>query len=208
MKYSIYLFSLFIIVFAGMMSGCGNKNFRKACKYSDEIWAIIPETEKEIFDDLSNEDAMSTYTLVEKKWSDDVNRWYSVDIDQRNTVLHPSPDETLLNSATSAKYLSMNDDSEFHGTHIMAICFAGYYSNMYKKTREQKYLDKILVIADHLRQNRDYIPARISELRTFLVYLHTLLMISEEDLKVKGYNKQKLNDLYIKMQIHYQTCTH
>ena len=157
-------FLLFILLFIGLLASCGKKDFRKACKYCDEIWSIIPEKEKEVFKYLSDEDAMSTYTLVDIKWGEAVQQSYP------NC---PDPDETLLNSATSAKYLSMDDNSKFTKTHTMAMVFANYYLKRYKKTGEQKYLDKVLVIADHLRQNRDFPPAPISELLTLINYLNS-----------------------------------
>lgn len=197
MKRNINLLFLFIILFFGLLVSCRDKGFRKAPKYSDEIWAIIPEKEKEVFKHLSDEDAMSTYTLVDIKWGEAVQQLYPT---------CPDPDESLLNSATSAKYLSMDDDSEFKKTHTMPTVFARYYKEQYKKTGEQKYLDKILVIADHLRQNRDFPPAPISEWSTLIYYLETLKTISETDLKKKGYKKQEINELYIKMQENFNKC--
>ena len=88
------------------------------------------------------------------------------------------------------------------------MVYAKYYRNQYEKTREQKYLDKMLVIADHLRQNRDFPPAPVSELRTLLFYLETLQIISKDDLKKKGYNEQEINELYIRMQENYKNRSH
>jgi|GEM_PF-3337921 len=196
MNRNLYVF-LFIFLSFGLAISCGNKSIHKFCRYSDEIWVIIPEKQKDVFKHLSEEDAMSTYTLVDIKWSEAVQKAYPE---------CPDPDETLLNSATSAKYLSMDENSKFQKTHTMAMLFAKYYKNKYKKTGEQKYLDKILIIADHLRQNRDFPPAPISELKALLYYLEALVSVSENDLKKMGYNKQEINELYIKMQDNYGNC--
>lgn len=198
MKRRVNLLFLLLFLSLGLLVSCKNKAIRKCRKYSDEIWAIIPEKEKEIFNHLSDEDAMSTYSLVFTKWDEAVQQVYPT---------NPDPDETLLNSATSAKYFSIDDNSKFQKTHFMPMVFAKYYRNQYKKTGEQKYLDKILVIADHLRQNRDFPPAPVSELRTLLFYLETLQTISKDDLKKMGYNKQEINELYQKMQENYKNRT-
>lgn len=193
MKKEHYLFYLFIFLSLVFLVNCGNKYIRKCRKYSDEIWTIIPEKEKEIFNHLSDEDALSTYTLIDIKWGEAIK-----------TDPNADPDETLLNSATSAKYLSMDKNSQFQKTHLMPMLYAKYYKKQYEKTGEHKYLDKILVIADHLRQNRDFSIAPISELRTLLYYLEALVNTSENDLKKMGYNKQEINELFLNMQKKYK----
>ena len=185
---------MFLILFSYLISGCNySNNTSNWRKFSDEIWAKIPAGQKDMFNQLSDEDSTTTYALAYKDWGESVSR----DMD------NAEPDEKLLNMATSAKHLYLNDDSEFNKTHYMPLVFAKYYKKRYIETQEHEYLDRILVIAYQLRQNREYPPAPISEMKTLIIFLQSLVTSSKKKLTEMGYNKKEMEILLQEMQEKY-----
>ena len=184
-----------LILFSYLISGCNYSNkFNRNCRrYSDEIWATIPAGQKDMFNQLSDEDSTTTYALAYKDWGDSVSR----DMD------NAEPDEKLLNMATSAKHLYLND-SGFNKTSFLFLVCAKYYKNRYIETQDHEYLDRILVIAYQVRQNREYPPAPIAELRTLFYFLQSLVTSSKKKLTEMGYNKKEMEILLKEMQEKYR----